>query len=131
MDSNAFIFIKSMASIIGFVLIVIGASLLLYLAYFIYQIMHEPQVIPIIDFVMEKIKIDNNAFQMTMTITQEGLPPQNTEFDLKWSDSMQFVVFSIVMVIVFSVMASIAGSLINSGVNLIKVAGSHDGKVKD
>lgn len=120
MDSGALGFFRGLAGIIGLTLVVIGAGLLVYLAYYITQALHEPNSIPIVEYFMQTVKIDDNAFQGSLS--SNDLQGKEIDFNLQWSESVRLVVFSMIVIGIFSVIGRLSHICISSGTSLMNTA---------
>lgn len=120
MGVDIYAFLRTITAILGVILTCIGASLLIYLAYYVTQALQEPNSIPIIEYFLKTVKIDDDAFSGSMT--SPDYQGKQIDFNLQWSESVRLVVFSMVVIGVFSVIGRLSHICISSGSSLLKAA---------
>lgn len=120
MGVDIYAFLRTITAILGVILTCIGASLLIYLAYYVTQALQEPNSIPIIEYFLKTVKIDDDAFSGSMT--SPDYQGKQIDFNLQWSESVRLVVFSMVVIGIFSVIGRLSHICISSGSSLLKEA---------
>ena len=111
---------RSMLLMLGAALIVAGAFLLFYVGMLVWQTINHPGEIPLVAYIMERIKTGEEAISGSMTNSQN--PGQEVKFDMKWAESMRLSVYLVVGAVVFSAFARVGGILVSSGAALIRTA---------
>lgn len=111
---------------LGLLLIVVGASLLLYVGYFVYIVLNSPAEIPLVEYIIEHFKIGDAAFSGVMNIPVIPDQTQTMSFDVKIAESVRLMMFLFIGIITFSVLAKISSVLISSGIVLVKLSGPKD-----
>lgn len=98
---------------LGLALIIIGAFLLIYIGYLVYQIINHPEDVRIVAFLLEQVRLEDKAI-FGMAADQA--------FEVNWSQSLRTVMFIFIGVMVLSVLASILKTLIAAGVQILRLA---------
>lgn len=110
--------------LLGSTLIIVGGALLLYVAILVYQVLNNPADVPIVGFILERVRIGDLAFFGTF---QDGDPStQDIKFDLHWSESVRLVSFLFIGALIFSMFAGILNILISGGISILKAALERD-----
>lgn len=106
---------------LGLALVIIGAFLLIYIGYLVYQIINHPEEIRIVEFLLAQVRIEENVLF--------GVAADQV-FEVSWSESLRTVMFLFIGVMVVGVLASILKTLIGAGIQILRLAvgQSDDGK---
>ena len=126
MGSEFLSLLRAFVGMVGLILIIIGASILIYLIYYVVQVIEGPNNVPIVEYFLEKVKINDNAFRGS--VTSNDMQGKTLEFDIKWSESVRLVIFSFILIGVFSVVGRLCHICITSGSALIKTVFEHKDK---
>ncbi|MDH5723710.1 MAG: hypothetical protein OEY94_10375 [Alphaproteobacteria bacterium] len=126
MGVDIYAFLRAIAAILGVILTCIGVSLLIYLAYYVTQALQEPNSIPIVEYFLKTVKINDNAF--SGNLTTPDFQGKQIDFNIQWSESVRLVVFSIVVIGIFSVIGRLSHICISGGTSLLKVALGNKGQ---
>lgn len=119
-DSNdSYHGLRLFACFVGLLLLLTGVFLFAYIAYFVIQILNDPEGLSIVEFAISKVKIDDDALHMSFAYPND--PEKNLEYVLKWSESVRFSIFSLVLLIVFSILSKIATSFVSAGSLVFKM----------
>lgn len=98
---------------LGLALVIIGAFLLIYIGYLIFQVINHPEEIRIVEFLLEQVRLEE---KVVFGVTGEQ------SFEVHWSESMRTVMFLFIGVMVVSVLASILKTLIGAGIQILRLA---------
>ena len=118
MGSDSISLLRSLVGMIELLLIIIGASILLYLMYYVIQVIEDPNNVPIVEYFLEKVKINDDAFRGSLT--SQDMQGKTLEFNIQWSESVRLVIFSFILIGIFSVVGRLCHICITSGSALIK-----------
>lgn len=98
---------------LGLALVIIGAFLLIYIGYLVYQVIHHPEEIRIVEFLLQQVRLEDRAI-FGMAADQS--------FEINWSESLRTVMFLFIGVMVIAVLASILKTLIGAGIQILRLA---------
>ena len=98
---------------IGLALVIIGAFLLIYIGYLVYQVINNPEEIRIVEFLLEQVRLEDKAIY--------GITADQA-FEINWSESLRTVTFVFIGVLVISVLAGILKTLIGAGIQILRLA---------
>ncbi len=105
--------LRALLSLIGLLLVVAGASFLLYVGYTVIKIIDAPEDIKILSTLFENIATDEK-------VIHGNVGPQ--EFNVFFSPRLQKIVYSVLGLMILALMTQVIGSLLSAGVKIIKVA---------
>jgi len=97
----------------GVLLVGVGGFLLLYLGIMVFQAIHNPEKVKIVEFVLRYIQIDDKAIFGSLN---------HKPFEIYFSKSFKSVLFVISGVFMFWALAGIVKALISAGVKIIQLA---------
>ncbi len=98
---------------LGLALVIIGAFLLIYIGYLVYQVINHPEEIRIVEFLLEQVRIEEKVLF--------GVAADQA-FEVSWSESLRTVMFLFIGVMVVGVLASILKTLIGAGIQILRLA---------
>ena len=98
---------------LGLALVIIGAFLLIYIGYLVYQIINNPEEIRIVEFLLAQVRIEEKVLF--------GVAADQA-FEVSWSESLRTVMFLFIGVMVIGVLASILKTLISAGIQILRLA---------
>ncbi len=111
--------LRLFACFVGLFLLLTGVSLFGYVAYFVFHVLNNPEGLSIVEFATSKLKIGDDSLHMSFVYPNE--PAKNLEYALKWSESVRFVIFSVVLLVAFSILSKIAASFVSAGSFVFKM----------
>ena len=106
---------RSLLRLFGYLLIGLGAACLLYLAIIVFQIINSPEQVRLVEFILQYIPSGDRAAY--------GQIGQQT-FELNLGQSVRTVLFLLIGAGILSIIASIAKTLVSSGIELLHMAGN-------
>lgn len=98
---------------LGLTLVIIGAFLLIYIGYLVYQVINQPEEIRIVEFLLEQVRMEEKVLF--------GVAADQA-FEVSWSESLRTVMFLFIGVMVVGVLASILKTLIGAGIQILRLA---------
>ena len=98
---------------LGLTLVIIGAFLLIYIGYLVYQVINQPEEIRIVEFLLEQVRKEEKVLF--------GVAADQA-FEVSWSESLRTVMFLFIGVMVVGVLASILKTLIGAGIQILRLA---------
>ena len=98
---------------LGLALVIIGAFLLIYIGYLVYQVINQPEEIRIVEFLLEQVRMEEKVLF--------GVAADQA-FEVSWSESLRTVMFLFIGVMVVGVLASILKTLIGAGIQILRLA---------
>lgn len=99
----------------GILLVGMGAVMLIYLGLMVIKVLNSPEEIRIVQFIQETVGIGDQVFSGNVG---------EQEIDVHLSESVRTVLFLILGVSLFGVLAGILKALISGGIELIRLASS-------
>ncbi len=105
--------LRALLSLIGLLLVVAGASFLLYVGYTVIKIIDAPEDIKIMSALFDNITTDEK-------VIYGNVDAQN--FNVFFSPRLQKIVYSVLGLMVLALMTQVIGTLLSAGVKIIKVA---------
>ncbi len=97
----------------GVLIVAVGGFLLLYFGIMVFQVVHDPEKVKIIEFVLHHVQTDDKAIYGTLN---------NKPVEIYLSKSLRTVLFAFLGILVFSALAGIVKALISGGIKIIKLA---------
>ncbi len=97
----------------GVLIVAVGGFLLLYLGIMVFQVIHNPEKVKVVEFVLRHIQIDDKAIFGSIG---------NKPVEIYLSRELKAVFFVFLGVLMFSALAGIVKALISGGVKIIRVA---------
>ena len=112
-QSNLIEPLRAPLAALGLALVIIGAILLIYIGYLVYQVINHPEEIRIVEFLLEQVRIEEKVLF--------GVAADQA-FEVSWSESLRTVMFLFIGVMVVGVLAGILKTLIGAGIQILRLA---------
>lgn len=96
--------------VLGSVLVLCGVLLLLYLGIVVFQFVGQPDNVGLIKYLVAHLKLGDKAFYGAIG---------GTTFEMNFSETVRFVLYMIIGIMILSVLAGILRTLVASGVSII------------
>lgn len=116
--SNNFSQLRAFLVIFGFVLIASGGGLLLVLAQQVYLVMHSPESVPLVQFIMNSIHVETKAIFGNIVYPAQQ---QEAQFQIDMTESFRTLGFMFVGLSLLAIGANIIKVLITSGLEMIRL----------
>jgi hypothetical protein len=97
----------------GVLIVCVGGFLLLYLGIMVFQVIHNPEKVKIVEFALRHIQIDDQAIFGSIN---------HKPIEIYLSKSLKTILFVLSGVLMFWALAGIVKALISGGVKIIKIA---------
>ncbi len=97
----------------GVLIVAVEGFLLLYFGVMVFQIIHDPEKVKIVEFVLHHVQIGDKAIYGTLN---------NRPVEIYLSKSLRTVLFAFLGILMFSALAGIVKALISGGIKIIKLA---------
>lgn len=105
---------------LGFLLVLAGAVVMLYLAALVYVALNTPADVPIVNFIVERINVGDLAFYGKMENPND--PSRPMAFEIRWDSSIRTLSFFFLGIAACGILAQILKALLTGGVSLMRFA---------